>query len=380
MNCLSENLIQAYIDGETKPEQARQIMLHLEQCKACKHQFNEMKIQSEFLTERLTEYNLGIHRASGKQAAMSQLAKGSDLGVNTGFTSIEKSHSNKGAKRPMKTYQKWIATAAAVGIIVVGMGSEPVKAAVSDAVSIFRAERIETVDISLASLQQLEQSISAKEGEIHIDNLADIVQSGGETKVVSADEAKGLVNFKITPPQGLSQLTPQNVEVTSAQKIDITLKIEPVNELMKTLGATTLFDQALDGKTFTVSSSAVGSFEYAMESGSYLHFSQTRLPEVIAPAGVATKDLVDAVASMGILPTDLQARLKSLSDVNNTLYLPNVDGKLETKNIGGLTVYSSFEKSGDSSYGYATWLSDGVLSVLSGQMEEKDLEKIILGE
>lgn len=380
MNCLSENLIQAYIDGETKPEQARQIMLHLEQCKTCKQRFSDMKIQNEFVGAQLTEYNFQIHAAIGEKAGLSKGMLEKAKGADTAFASYGKTHSDKGARKQMKTYQKWIATAAAVGIIVVGMSSEPVKAAVSDAVSIFRAERIETVDISLASLQQLEQSISAKEGEIHIDNLADIVQSGGETKAVSADEAKGLVNFKITPPAGLSHLTPQSVEVTSAQKIDITLKIEPVNELMKTLGATTLFDQALDGKTFTVSSSAVSHFEYPMEDGRYINFTQTRLPEVIAPEGVEAKTLIGAVASMGILPTDLQSRLMSLSDVNHTLYLPNVDGKLQTKNIGGLTVYSSFEMSGDTSYGYATWLSDGVLSVISGQMEEKDLEKLIIGE
>lgn len=368
MNCLSEGRLQAYLDEEVGLEEAKQMKMHLSTCSKCQERYEEMLLTHRFTVNHLNSYSKAFEGDILNSATPS-------------FRGPVHLETYKGVNGKMKKYQKILATVAVVGLVVVGVSAEPVRAAVSDAVSIFRADKIETVDVSLGSLQALEEGLRGKEGSIHVENLADIEQSGGESSQVTLEEAKGMVSFKLDFPEGIKDKKPVALTATGAEQVDFTLKIDAVNELMRTLGATSFFEEALDGKTFTVSVPASLQAEYSVEgSDRTVYYSQTKMPEIIAPKEADTKKLIDAVASLGVLPTEIQSKIKTLSDVENTLYIPNVDGKVQTKTLGGNLVYYYFETFDGGNYGTATWLEDGVLKTLSGNLDERELEHIMTGQ
>lgn len=384
MNCLGENLIQMYIDQETDEKLRQDIEAHLQQCSGCQEAYEVLLENHAFCLEVFSDYG---------QAIDQELLQVEDQMTTEGVTSLEVYKNqkkaketvkpNKGASWIMKKYQKYIASAAVIGLIVTGMSIEPVRASVSDVVSIFRANDMKTVDISLASLQEVEKALTEREGKINIDNLAKINQSGGESRnFTSLSAAEEEMGFGITPPNGLDgryQLS--SISGSTRQSIDFTLEIESVNDLMKTLGAEKLFDTALDGKTFSINMSPSVSVAYEDSANhKYLNYSLTKMPQVVAPAGTDINELVSCIASLGILPREIQNQLKNMTDMGETLYIPNVDGAVKTFDMGGKKVFGSFTEDANYSYGYATWLEDGVIHTLSGDLTEAEAKAILSGK
>jgi len=366
MNCLSENLIQAYIDNEGTREEREYVMQHLATCEACQKLSEQMKEANQYCAIHLQHYEEG---AEDIQVPLAPVI------------SIQKNNKTvKGAKINMKSYKKGLIAVCILGVLVAGMTIEPVRAAVGDVVSIFRATNIKTVDVSLGDLKQIETALADHKSEIDIENLAQIKQTGGEVKKITAEAAKTSVDFPINTLNGLKDKTPTATNMTTPLKVDFTLKIDNVNSLMTTLGAKQLFDKGLDGKTFSVLIPATVTEEYKLNSQEdQIEYTQTKLPEIIAPAGTNMQELVSAISSLGILPTELQNKLKSMTDLDKTLYLPNVDNMMKPIKINGLDVYANFDKGNDYKYGTAMWLEDGTMKILTGSFDQADLEVLIKG-
>lgn len=369
MNCLSDNQIQAYLDGEVSASEAARLAEHMTQCRFCKAAYERLEANDQFCQKHIGGFLEALDTTKTEMPLAPILPIENHL------------NRNKGAKNNMKAYKKYLLTACAVGLVVGGLTVEPVRATVSDMVSIFRAQDIKTVDISLADLKALEEGIAKQEGKIDIENLAKIEQKGSEFKTISLAEAQSSVNFPLSDLAGLQGKTPKEVNLSTEGKIDFTLNIENVNNLMKTLGAEKLFDSSLDGKTFSIYTPGSISMYYETDAATHkgITYSQTKFPEVTAPQGTNVQDLVASIASLGILPSELQSQLKSMTDINNTLYLPNIDGSLETIDVNGIKVYGSFE-SGVHSYGSAMWMENGIVKALYGDFTKEDLTKLIKGE
>ncbi len=374
MNCLSNNQIQAYLDGELSKSEGELLVYHLEQCLFCRESYENQRVDQEFCNLRIRNYNNLYATEKTEVPSLPLLLIG------------KYSKQNKGANQHMKTYKKYLLTACALVLVIGGMAMEPVRAAVGDVVSIFRAQNIKTMDISLGDLKTLEENIRHQEGNIDIENLAKVAQQGNEYKVISESEAQSSVDFPLTDLPGLKGKTLSEVNMMTAGKIDFTLNIANVNQLMKTLGAKKLFDMELDGKTFSINSAASVSMTYALDTqGSFnkhginqVTYTQTKLPEITAPQGVSIQDLVDAIGSLSVLPSNLQSQLKSMTDVDKTLYLPNVDGTVESFDLGDQTFYGYFE-TGDYTYGSVMWMENDIVKALTGDFTKEDLEKIIKG-
>ena len=156
MNCLSDNLIQAFIDGEGTEVEKAGVIKHLGLCAVCRKKYEQHLEADEFCSNALEAYAGSMDRSAFQKS-------------QAPIISLEKHlKPQKGVTASMKPYKKYLLTACALGLIVTGLTLEPVRAAVGDAVSIFRAESIKSVDISLGDLKQLEEAISTRQGEINI--------------------------------------------------------------------------------------------------------------------------------------------------------------------------------------------------------------------
>lgn len=366
MNCLSENQLQAYLDSELDQAANLAVKHHLDSCGACKTLYEAMLEINTFSSAAIGDF-------IGHEAQLSEAH------VPSPQTHI---NPNKGRINSMKAYKRYIASAAAVCLLVAGFTIEPVKAAVSDAVAIFRANDIQSVDISLEDLKALESALSQNEGKIDIENLAKVETKGGESKTVTLPEAQGAVRFKMKALKGLESEKPKEVMLTESSEMTFQLNVEKVNSLMKTLGATKFFSEDLSGKPFSIYTAGTVSMAYEINQGDqsqYIQYVQTKFPEVTAPAGTSVNALTEAIASLGILPPSLQSQIKSMADMNETLYLPNVNGMLEKVKIGGITYFVHFDKE-QGYFSSAIWVEDGTVCMLSGNFDRSDFEKMIIGE
>lgn len=384
MNCLGENLIQMYIDGETDEPTRQKIEGHLSHCSGCRAQYEAMLEDNAFCLDVFSDYGAALDQEMLQveekpfTAAPVQLESYRNQKIKK-----QTVKPNEGVKNKMKKYQKYIASVAVVGLIVTGMSIEPVRASVSDVVSIFRAEQMKTMDISLASLQEVERALSEKDGKINIENLAQINQVGGDSKnFTSLEAAEAEMGFGVTPLTGLDGRYQLNdISGITKQSIDFTLEIDAVNELMKTLGAEKLFDTSLDGKTFSVHMSPSVSVGYEDSANhKYVNYSMTKMPQVVAPAGTDINELVSCIASLGILPREIQNQLKNMTDMGETLYIPNVNGTVKTFEMNGKKVFGSFSENESYQYGYITWLENGIIHVISGDINQADAEALLSGK
>lgn len=366
MNCLNDSLLQAYIDGEGSETERQQVATHLKACEVCLSQFQTLKAHNEAATQAFANYY--AEQAIPEPAFKAFKKKPSNLQTTT----------IKGAKIEMKTYKKYLATACAALVFFGGISAPPVRAAVGDAVSIFRAQDIQKVDVSLGDLKSIQESLMNREGDIKIDNLAEISQSGAEYKIISADEAQGLVNFPLKKMSAVTGFKTGETNIVTAGTISFKLNIDNVNDLMKTLGATKPFETSLDGKTFSIHSPAMVTQSYnSADNTKWVRLTQTKLPEINAPEGTSMESLIDSIASLGILPVQLQSQIRALKDTGNTLYLPNVDGSLKEITVAGKKVFATFETYDNKAHGNAIWMDGGILRNLAGDFNEAELNQWI---
>lgn len=367
MNCLSENQLQALIDSELDEKSALSVKKHLESCQACNALFEKMEDVNGFTSGKIDTYIADVDAKS-------------TLSSHTPLNTIKPVRG--GEKNFMKSYKRYIATAAAVCLLVVGFTVEPVRAAVSDAVSIFRANDIKTMDISLEDLSALEKALSQNEGNIDIENLAKVETTGGTSKTVSLSDAEKGITFKLKSLKGLEGQSPKDIYLTEASNMTFQLNVDKVNSLMKTLGATKFFSKDLDNKPFSIYTAGTVSMQYEIAKGEktqYISYVQTRFPEITAPTGTSVSELTEAIASLGILPSNLQSQIRSMADANEILYIPNINGMLEKMEIGGVNYFVQFDKE-EGYYSNAIWTEDGALNMLSGNFDKEDFKKLILGE
>lgn len=366
MNCLNDSMLQAYIDGEGSEMDRQQVATHLKACEVCRSHFQTLKAHNEAATRAFA--NFYNEQAIPEPAFRAFNKRTSNLQTPT----------IKGAKIEMKAYKKYLATACAALVFFGGISAPPVRAAVGDAVSIFRAQDIQKVDVSLGDLKSIEESLRNREGDIKIDNLAEISQSGAEYKIISAEEAQGLVNFPLKKMTAVTGFKSGETNIVTAGTISLKLNINNVNELMKTLGATKPFETSLDGKTFSIHSPAMVTQSYNnADNSKWVRLTQTKLPEIKAPEGTSMESLIDSISSLGILPIQLQSQIRALKDTGNTLYLPNVDGSLKEVTIAGKKVFVTFDTYDGKTHGDAIWMDNGILRNLSGDFNEAELAQWI---
>lgn len=366
MNCISESRLQAYLDRELNTIDKAEVELHLSGCEACQNLLEKMTENEQFTSDKVGHFLSGLDLQS-------------NMTFSTPVNTIERT---RGVKPYMKAYKKYAITAAAAVILVVGFTVEPVKAAVSDAVSIFRANHIATMDISLEDLSALERGLSQNAGNIDIENLAQVQTTGGESKNVSLEAAQNGVTFQLDEVSGLKNAQIQDIFLTESSEMTFTLNVEKVNGLMKTLGATKFFDESLSGKPFSIYTPGTVSRHYLLNNGTdtkYITYVQTKFPEITAPAGTSVSELTEAIASLGILPSNLQSQIKSMADVSHTLYLPNINGSLETIEIAGTTYFAQFNAEHDYD-NHVIWSKDGSIHIMSGQFSQDEFTKMIMGE
>lgn len=363
MKCLSEGIIQAYIDEELNDIEMKEVEMHLFQCEKCKEIYKELKSVNSFTMNKLKDYKKDFNITPIKLANM-------DIKIKN----------KKGESKVMKRYKKVTAAACVALAITTCVSVQPIRAAVINAASIFRATDIKSVNISLEDVKKLKSELEKNKSDINIDKIGKVKYQGGEQKSVTIDEAQKTLPFTILYPKNMPSKSIKNISINKPSKCDFTLNIENINELLKSLGGKKLFPKNLDGKTFSLNTGGTLNFFYEdYRNGNRIAISESKLPEIIAPDNTSVDEIFNAISDLSILPYDMQKQLKSMKDWKSTLYVPNVGNKAEEITINGTKAIGYFDTSNndkESKHSSILMLKDDILISVDGNADKNELIEI----
>lgn len=357
MKCPSEGSIQAYIDKELNDIEMKELEMHLFHCEKCKEIYKELNSTNSFSMGKLQDYK-----------------KEFDINnIKTGNMNIEIKN-KKGAFKDMKKYKNIAVAACAALVITTCVTVKPIRAAVIDMVSIFRAKDIKSVDISLDDINKLEKALEERNADINLDKIGKVKCQGGEEKTITIEEAKKALPFTVLVPKNISEKNTESIIMNTPAKVDFTLNVKNVNELLKSLGGKQVFPNDLDGKTFSLNMAGTLNIRYKDASNNKdISVTETKVPEILAPAGANVDEIFNALSELSVLPPQMQKQLKSMKDWKSTLYVPNVENKVEEMTIDGMKAVGYFENN----YSSVVLLKDDTLICVNGDVNKNEIIEIV---
>ncbi len=256
------------------------------------------------------------------------------------------------------------------------INGQTVNAAISKTLSIFRAQDLKGVTVTLDDIQQIQSKLSSGQGEISLEKMGNIKVQGGQKKVSSKEDVKNITDVTVAFPSVLDGVVP-SVNVVEPTAIEFTLNVENVNEIMKFYGATKLLPANIDGKTFKIDFASQVTMNYSINNKP-ITIMETKSPEITVPDDVDIDAVYDAVVEMPIIPQRLQSQLKSMKDWKSTLYIPVIESEMTEVNINGAKGYMSkdYGNSEENSESAVIWYDKGIIYVVSGQVDSEELLKI----
>ena len=186
MKCIDPGTIQALIDGELDISVKKEVEKHITGCEECCKAYDNLKKSDDFAFGKLTNYRQFCEE-NYKPDSRECNEKKPDTSVFT---------MRKEVKGFMFKYKKIAAAVCIAASITLCATVQPVRAFISEALSIFRVENVKGFNVSYADMQEIRQKLEQKEREIDIDNIGKIVREGFETRKVPMDVIKAEAGFR----------------------------------------------------------------------------------------------------------------------------------------------------------------------------------------
>ena len=238
-------------------------------------------------------------------------------------------------------------------LLVSSLAFAPIRAIASQMLGVFRVQKVRTISITEADLEQLGTVLSEGEGSASLEGLGDVSVVGGNSEPTETTlaAAQAAVDFELEVPRGIDA-TPQ-VALQTPMTVKFKLHVDKVNELLESYGATKTLSKSVDGREFELRIPATVVLAYPNKGGERLGNSsdddigisddpatallvvQTRGPQVVVPEGVNPLEIRDVLIEMPFLPDGIRSQLASVQDWQNTLLIPSVEGSSKEIVVNG---------------------------------------------
>lgn len=366
MKCIDSGTLQAYIDGELDISLKKDVERHISSCEKCTKAYENLKKYDDFAFAKLTSYRQFCEENYIPDIREKSAANADNSGYNPENPDLTVPIMRKGVTGFMFKYRKVAAAVCIAAVITTCATVQPVRAFISDALSIFRVENVKGFKVSYADMEELRRKLAQKEEEIDIESIGKIQREGFGTQKVSGDEARAEAGFPVLLPQDAEDI---GINAMEPGRISFTMKINNVNEALKSFGAQRLLPENLDGKTFTADFAYQVNYSYNKDGNNY-YVTQTRSPELAVPADVNVDEIYDCLTELPLLPEDMQRQLKSIKDWKNTVYLPVVDAEPQEVDVNGAKGFIAGKKDGG---WMLAWYSDETIYSIESSAAKDDI-------
>lgn len=236
----------------------------------------------------------------------------------------------KGGLYVMK--RKVITTAGIVLALVLSVTIQPVRAAVFDALSVFRVNEIHTIKIELADIEEFLQNSSSL-GSIELPEempVSMISNEGGITRELNGAEDFEAFDFRL--PGKLKDQTPI-IKGSDAGKAVVSLDVITANRFLTALGGYAL-PESLAGAEFTIEIPPSVAVKY-----DNVLLAATQLPVVESDRLNAVQIVRDAIIALPVIPSGVRNQLLAIPVNDPNVYLPVLVGVGRSADIKGNTGY-----------------------------------------
>lgn len=383
MTCCDEGQLQAYLDSEISFKERYEIEKHLKSCDLCQVNLRLLKDNGDFTDSCLGRWGLEV-----SESKIHPKTAWSRFSLLYG-PRLASAVNDKGVVKLTTKFKRW--AVAVAGILVIGLSftNSSVRAAASDFLTLFRVEKMQTIAINPQDLRSLEQVFREKGISQNIENFGKVTNNGVEPpKEIAIADAKKLADFNLLMPGYLPyQYNQTSAAFTKSGTVDLQLNVSNVNNLIKSLGGTTFLPEELDNQKFSLKVPNAISLNYrtTAEQGTggqeavtrHLNISQFRTPEISAPLGVNADQIREAILALPVIPDNIRRQLASIKDWQKTLVVPTIEGQTEEVKIGDVTALYSVPKANRlPGSGILAWESDGVLTIVEGDLSKAELVKV----
>ncbi|MDS1029736.1 zf-HC2 domain-containing protein [Bacillota bacterium LX-D] len=363
--CPDLGTLQAYLDGELSVEERQQLEKHLQSCHLCREHFQELGDNAFFTQQLITNYGQEMNKANfDRKAAWQKIVSSQVKQINS--AKLEK---RKGVFQMFNKYRKWAAVAAGVAVLCGSMSFSQVRSAAASFLNIFRVEKLQTVTLTAEDLSEVKNKLDNK-GTIKLKDFGKVkIANDYNSTEITLEKAQGEADFDLKF-FAENKVDPANISLRkeSGNRIDFTLNVDKVNKLIESLGGKTLLPKELDQKTFSIVINEAYVMDYnSDEKGNrnYFNYVQTKSPEVLVPEGTNVEALRTALLALPFLPENIRQQLAGIKDWQHTLPIPNFEGNTKEVQVDGTQgVYLGR----NSKWGQLFWQKDGVLNILSGNL------------
>lgn len=364
--CYDVGSWQAYLDGEVPDARKAEMEEHLRFCKSCRRTLAREREMQTFANARLSAYLYSAGRSDVDAGAAWGRFENSSIKQN-------KIQARKGVLEMLLRYRTAAIAAAVLLTLTVSLSFAPVRSAAGELLTVFRVEKVKTVNITPSDLAGIEKAIRDGAGRIDIENFGQLEFSGDQTAgQVSLEEARSAVDFPLTLPAVLpGGYSAPEIYKSSSGSLNFTLDTVNANQILKAFGSEKLLPPELNGKTFTMQIPAQITANYMMgPDNNRIFIGQGRSPELSAPVSDVLQ-VRDALLALPSLPDSLRTQLASISDWQHTFLVPSIDGSSQEVEVAGAQgVFISLPKSEARVHEVSSlvWQKNGVVYTVSGNL------------
>ena len=365
MSCYNPGDLQAYLDGELDFGVKAELEKHLLHCGKCCRALEQIRENQSFASARLAGYMQAL--ASAEFDTSQAWIRFNKKRLSTGK---ESPLIKKGVLSMLAKYRAAATAAAIMLALAVTFSFGSVRSAASDLLTIFRVEKVRTINLTASDLAQIERAFREGAGKVDIENFGKLEFSGGnESGKVTLEEARGTVDFELVLPDVLpGDYQLQEVHKYSGGHMEFTLDTIKTNQALQSLGSEKLLPEELNGRTFAVESPVQISAGYTGPGNQNVYIWQGRSPELIAP-GSDVNAIRDALLALPFLPENLRAQLASINDWEHTFLIPNVGGSSQEVDVNGVPGVFIGQNGSEKQASCLIWQKDGVVYAVSGRVD-----------
>ena len=351
--CYDEGILQAYLDGELDELTLKNIEEHVKTCSTCRKKLEELKLVNEFTANAL---------------------KTSDIDLNEAWMAFNEKLDNENNKRKgvvslFTKYKKAIAAALIVAFIAASAFSPPLKNAEAKLLNLLRLNKMQVITITPEDITQIQNQFHDKGiKNMSLKDYGEIIKDGSsEGRQISPDEldkVKSELGYEIKLPAD------ENFEIKHAytskiEGLEFILKVDKINELIKTFGGTHLFPKELDRKPIIINFGKAIDMDLQRKGSEKVQvvLNIVKTPEIVVPEGVDVDKVIDALVNLPFLPENIKRQIASVTDWKETLPIPM--GTSDNTEIKEITIRGNkgiliVEKSGPY-FVTLGWIENGVM-------------------
>lgn len=310
--CYNEGTLQAYLDGELDEITSKNIEEHVKTCSTCRQKLEELKFINEFTANALKTSNIDLN----------------DAWIAFNEKLSKENNKRKGVVSLFTKYKKSIAAALIVAFIAASAFFPPLKNAEAKLLNIFRLNKMQVITITPEDMMQIQNQFYNKGiKNISLKDYGEIIKDGSqEGRQISPDELDKIeseLGYKIKLPAD-ENFEIKHAYISKIEGLEFILKVDKINELIKTFGGTHLFPRELDRKPIIINFGRAIDMNL-QKKGSEIDtvtLNIIKTPEIVVPEGVDVDKVIDALVNLPFLPENIKRQIAGVTDWKETLPIP----------------------------------------------------------